>query len=95
MKRDADHRAFIRAFLFDYIFKTFIQILDECISQRERLLSEKQEEWAYYSDKKCNQLDAEVTSMMKQVAKLRVQHKHDVETYEARIEKLKEEQRDL
>ena len=58
-------------------------------------MSEKQEEWAYYTDKKCNQLDSEVTSMMKQIAKLRAEHKNEQQAYEARIEKLKEEQREL
>ena len=52
LKRESEHRSFIRAYLFDYIFKTFIQLLDECISQRERLVSENKEEWEYFSTKK-------------------------------------------
>ena len=91
MKRDNDHRSFIKAFMFDYIFKTFLQILDECISQRERLLNDKKEEWVYFTEKRCNNLEAEVSAMMKQIAKMRVEHKEDCEKYEARIEKLKEE----
>jgi hypothetical protein len=31
IKKDNKHRSFIRAFMFDYIFKTFIQLLDECL----------------------------------------------------------------
>ena len=38
--------------MFDYIFKTFIQLLDECLGQRERLVTDKKEEWQYFSDKK-------------------------------------------
>lgn len=58
MKRDTEHRSFIRAFLFDYIFKTFITILDECLSQRDRLLADSKEEWQYFADKRCNELDS-------------------------------------
>ena len=52
IKKDNQHRSFIRAFMFDYIFKTFIQLLDECLGQRERLVVDKKEEWQYFSDKK-------------------------------------------
>lgn len=38
-QRDNEHRSFIRAYLFDLIFKTFVSILDECLSQRDRLLA--------------------------------------------------------
>ena len=41
LKRDTEHRNFIRAFLYDTIFKSFIQLLDECIGNRERLVQEK------------------------------------------------------
>jgi len=41
MKKEAEHRSFIRAFLFDYIFKTFIQILDESLWHRDGLIDEK------------------------------------------------------
>jgi len=45
--------------MFDYIFKTFIQVLDECINQREKELNEKKEEWVYFSEKRCNNLESE------------------------------------
>lgn len=82
MKRDNDHRSFIKAFMFDYIFKTFIQVLDECINQREKELNEKKEEWVYFSEKRCNNLESEAQTMMKQIAKLRTQHKEDCAKYE-------------
>jgi prefoldin subunit 5 len=68
--------------MFDYIFKTFIQVLDECINQREKELHEKKEEWVYFSEKRCNNLESEAQTMMKQIAKLRVSHKEDCAKYE-------------
>lgn len=70
IKRESEHRSFIRAYLFDYIFKTFIQLLDECISQRERLVSENKEEWEYYSIKKQDRLEGEVKALQKQISKM-------------------------
>ena len=65
MKRDTEHRNFIRAFMYDTIFKSFIQLLDECIGNRERLVQEKKEEWQYLSDKKCNYLEDELHALSK------------------------------
>ena len=67
IKKDNDHRNFIRAYMFDYIFKTFIQILDECLGQRDRLVSDKKEEWSYFSDKKCHYLEDEVSTLLKSI----------------------------
>lgn len=65
MKRDNEHRNFIRAFLYDTIFKSFIQLLDECIGNRERLVTEKKEEWQYINDKKVNFLEDELHALHK------------------------------
>jgi hypothetical protein len=74
-KRDTEHRSFIRAFMFDYIFKTFITILDECLTQRDRLVAEQKDEWQYFSDKKCNYLDSECVAMQHQLDKMKLKHK--------------------
>lgn len=94
-KRDCEHRSFTRAFLYDYIFKTFVQILDECISQRDKLIEEKKEEWQYFADKKCNLLENETVAIVDQLKNFELKHKKICQNYEDRIEALKEEQRDL
>ena len=88
-KRDCEHRSFIRAFLYDYIFKTFVQILDECISQRDKLIEERQ----YFADKKCNHLENEAVAIQHQLKVMEQKHKGICENYENRIAALKGEQK--
>jgi hypothetical protein len=65
VKKETEHRNFIRAFMFDYIFKTFIQLLDESLGQRDKFVNDKQEEWQYFSNKKCDYLQNEVHTLLK------------------------------
>lgn len=90
-QRDNEHRSFIRAYLFDLIFKSFVSILDECLSQRDRLLAESKEEWQYFADKQCSRWDASAQHAIKQLAKREAAHQIEVKSYERRLEALKEE----
>lgn len=41
LKRERHHRGFIRAYLFDMVFKAFLNILDEALCQKEIYIQEK------------------------------------------------------
>ena len=63
MNRERQHRSFIKAFLFDSIFKIFIQILDEALYNKELLIKIKQKEWKIIDNKKLHYFKNEIIDL--------------------------------
>lgn len=70
IKKEQEHRSFIKAYLFDMIIKIFIQILDESLWHREGLIKEKKEEWDYFAEKKFSKQEIEIDRLNMQIKKL-------------------------
>ena len=82
MRKEKEHRSFIRAYLFDYIFKIFLQILDESLWLREGLIKEKKEEWDYFAAKKQNHLENEIAKLCKQINQMKQDHQKECQVYD-------------
>ena len=63
MKRERHHRGFIRAFLFDMVFKAFMNILDEALCQKEIYIAEKRKEWEYQVEKRMGGYEEEIENL--------------------------------
>lgn len=91
-KREKGHRSFIRAFLFDYIFKIFIQLLDESLCHRDKLIQDKKDEWEYFAERRANDLEVEIATLKKNIVSMKESHAKVCDGYEHRILQLKQEQ---
>lgn len=95
MKRERHHRSYIRAYLFDLIFKIFLSILDESLSRNDGFMKAKEEEWEMLMEKRVTAYEEEIAELKLRIVGLNNEREAQEMDYEIRLKQLNEERAGL